>query len=297
MMAQTHGKGILGTVRRATLLPIRYGLSPERVVSRLQRMIATMDRWDSQPTIPVTASLLERHPEVVRRLSGADLAIHGYRHVSYTRLGAEEKRVDLESACRVFAGQGIPRIGFRAPYLQIDDETLELLRRQGFRYDSSRATLALPATNPLAGETQRLIAARYGGGVVTSSGRELGTPVEIPVSLPDDEVLIDGLGIRSPSGLWRAYEAMMGVALSSGSHLVLQVHPERFHFVESALDLLLDSAVDSGAWVASLSSVAAWFVEHGAPTRWPRSSSFALSVTGDLDAVSIRDFASRAWGV
>jgi len=256
-----------------------------------------VDRWECEPTIPVTASLLERYPTLARGVAGADVAIHGYRHVSYPSLSTEEKRADLDSASRVFRSQGIMRTGFRAPYLQIDDETLSLLRGADFTFDSSTSSLALPEGSRLADETKEFAISRYGRKQAAQISPVHETPVEIPVSLPDDEILIDGLGLRSPTGLWHAYETMMQTALSAGSHLVLQVHPERFHIYESALELLLERSSDSGAWVASLSSVADWLIKNGPRSRqWPRNSAFALSVTGDLDALSIRDFASRAWG-
>ena len=297
MITGLLGKGVFGTVRRASLLPIRYGVSPERILSRLQRLVTMVDRWECKPTIPVTASLLERYPTLAHRFAGADLAIHGYRHVSYLGLSTEEKRADLDSACRVFESRGIVRTGFRAPYLQIDDETLALLRRADFTFDSSTSSLALPEGSRLADEAKDLAISRYGRKQAPQISSVHETPVEIPVSLPDDEILIDGLGLRNPTGLWHAFEAMMQNALSTGSHLVLQVHPERFHIYESALELLLERSADCGAWVASLSSVADWLIKNGPRSgQWPRNSAFAFSVTGDLDAVSIRDFATRTWG-
>ena len=113
---------------------------------------------------------------------------------------------------------------------------------------------------------------------------------------PDDEILIDALGMHSTAGLWHAFEAMMEMASSTGSHLVLQVHPERFHICEAALELLIERASDAGGWLTPLSEAADWVVRSAEGIRrWPGGHSFALSITGDLDAVSIGDFASRIW--
>ena len=290
-------KGFGGTVYRASLLPVRYGISPDRIVSRLVRMIAMMARWDSRPTIPITASVLERHPEILRSLRDADLAVHGYRHISYEDLPFDEKRSDLDAACTVFSNLGLLLRGFRAPYLRADRETLDLVRSRGFLFDSSSTQFALPGGHPITRAVRLLIASRYGTDSVVPSVAMHPTLVEMPVSLPDDEILVDGLGLRNTTGLWHAFEAMMEMAFSTGSHLILQVHPERFHICEAALELLIEKAVDAGGWLTPLSEASDWIVRSpGGSRRWPDGHSFALSITGDLDAASIGDFASRIWG-
>jgi len=260
-------------------------------------MIAMMARRDSRPTIPITASVLERHPEILRSLHDADLAVHGYRHISYADLPFDEKRSDLDAACTVFSNLGLIVRGFRAPYLRADRETLDLVRSRGFLFDSSGTQFALPAGHPITRAVRLLIATRYGTDSVAPAVAMHPTLVEMPVSLPDDEILVDGLGLRNTTGLWHAFEAMMEVASSTGSHLILQVHPERFHICEAALELLIEKAIDTGGWLTPLSEASDWIVRSpGGSRRWPDGHSFALSITGDLDAASIGDFASRIWG-
>ena len=296
MMAETLRKGMSGTVHRASLLPVRYGIRPDRIVSRLSRMIAMMARWDTKPTIPITASILERHPGLLGRLRDADFAIHGYRHISYADLSLDEKRSDLDAACSVFSDLGVVVRGFRAPYLRADSDTIDLVRNRGFLFDSSSTQFALPTTHPATRAVRQLVAARYGGVPVVSALATSPAFVEMPVSLPDDEILVDALGLHSTGSLWHVFEAMLEMASSTGSHLVLQVHPERFHICEAALELLIEKAADTGGWLASLSEAANWAVDSPEGSRrWPDGCAFALSLTGDLDAVSIGDFVSRIW--
>lgn len=297
MIVETLRKGLGGTVYRASLLPVRYGIGPDKIVSRLVRMISLMARWDTRPTIPITASIIERHPELLRRLREADLAVHGYRHVSYADISLNEKRSDLDAACTVFSNLGLVAGGFRAPYLRADRETLDLVRSRGFLFDSSCTQFALPAGHSITRAVKQLVSSRYGGDPIAPSAVSLPTLIEMPVSLPDDEILVDGLGIHNTTGLWHAFEAMMEMACSTRSHLVVQVHPERFHICEAALELLIEKTVDASGWLVPLSEAADWAVRSPGGTRpWPDGHSFALSVTGDLDAVSIGDFASRIWG-
>src|SRR3972149_6899709 len=193
---------------------------------------------------------------------------------------------------------GLPARGFRAPYLSASDTTLRLLRERAFTFDSSAAKFVLPESDPLSKEAIRLAETRYGRvqrGVALP--RTEGDLVELPVALPDDEILADGLGIRSAATLQEILGRMLAATHGSGGLLVLQVHPERFPLFSEPIGEVLARAHDRGAWCASLSEVASWVLKNPAePTRWPKGHSMALAVTGDLDAVSLGDFARRVVG-
>ena len=291
------GKGVLDSVRRAALLPRRYGLRPERIRSRLREMSAALRRFDITPTVPVTAITLDRHPSIAADLAGLDVAIHGYRHIAYSGRPAASQARDLDAARASFSRHGIESRGFRAPYLLADATTSRLLRERGFAFDSSTPHFVLPLDHPMASDALRLATSRYGEIPKGPANPELQDGlVELPVALPDDEILVDGLGITNPATLGRVLDSMLGAACSTGSLLVLQAHPERFHLLREAIESLLGQATDRGAWKASLSEVAAWLSREGVrPLRWPEGHSWALSVSGDLDAVAIDDFLQRAW--
>ena len=72
MTGGKSGKGLGGTVRRAALLPQRYGLSPEKVRTRLREMAALTARWEVTPTVPATAIILDRHPGIAKELAAMD---------------------------------------------------------------------------------------------------------------------------------------------------------------------------------------------------------------------------------
>jgi len=298
MTGGKSGKGLGGTVRRAALLPQRYGLSPEKVRTRLREMAALTARWEITPTVPATAIILDRHPGIAKELAAMDPAIHGHRHVPYADLPAADQAKDLDAARATFARHGLPARGFRAPYLSASDTTLRLLRERAFTFDSSETRFVLPESDPLSKVAIRLAETRYGrvqrGGAFP---RMEGDLAELPVALPDDEILADGLGIRNASKLQEVLERMMTATNDAGGLLVLQIHPERFPLFSEPLGEVLARAQDLGAWCASLSEVAAWVLKNPAKaTRWPKSHPMALAVTGDLDAVSLGDFARRVVG-
>jgi hypothetical protein len=297
MAAERPGKGFRGSIRRATVLPERYSLGPSRIRSRLTEMADCLRRWDAVPTIPATASALDRHPEIVREIAGVDVAIHGYRHVAYANRPRAEQAADLDRAVESFTRHGLRSHGFRAPYLRADGTTIELLQERRFLFDSSACRFLLPEGHPLAAEAMRLAALRYPGvtrGPLLPEAR--GALAEVPVALPDDEILVDGLGITNPATLAGVFSAMFQTAKASGSLLVLQVHPERFHLCFEAVTGVLKEATELGAWKATLSEVATWTLKRGGAGGWPDGRPMALSVTGDLDAVSLGDFPRRLWG-
>jgi hypothetical protein len=290
-----HGKSIRGTIRRASVLPIRYGLTPDKILGRLGQMASVLDRWESVATIPVTAVILDRHPEAARQISQFDVGIHGYRHVPCDELSREEQATDLDRALATVARHGLTAQGFRAPYLRPGASTNDVLRRRGMLWNSSRPMFLLPDHHAAASMAKRLAGARYRG-IETAPARPVGSsPVELPVAMPDDEILVDGLGISNPASLTRVFDAMLDQAVASGSLLTLQIHPERFHLFAEAIRQTLQRCQDLGGWIASLTEVATWAVKGGS-TRWPRSHSTAVAVTGDLDAVVLGDFVRRVGG-
>lgn len=295
MQKQESSKGLREKVRRAALLPTRYGFGPERMGRRIERMVAYMSRWELQPTIPVTASVLDRYPSVISSLNGADLAIHGYQHRSYAGMTGEEQAVDLDAAISAFGRNGLVAEGFRAPYLATNPATFRALESRRFVYDSSVPEFYLASADLISHQAKQLADIRYGSmPAVPLSRKDTRALTELPVALPDDEILVDGLGVRTSPALARVLNSMVERARASGGHLILQIHPERFHIFADALHSVLDGATADGAWKPSLAEAAAWIIRgKGGPGHWPAGRPYALSVTGDLDALSLADFVSR----
>jgi hypothetical protein len=253
-------------------------------------MSALLARWELIPTVPATATALDRHPEVLREYASVDPAIHGFRHVPYAGMSRDEQARDLDAAVGVFAGLRLPSRGFRAPYLQADNDTLALLRERGFAYDSSFPWFALPKSHPAHDAALEFATARYGQVDVKPVVPRLQSGlVELPVALPDDEILVDAMDIEQPATLGRVLRTMFDTASRSGSLLVLQIHPERFHLFAEAVEGVLRQASDTNAWMAPLSTIAAEVSKAGG-NWWPHERGPGLAITGDLDAVSLSDF-------
>src|SRR6267143_417885 len=259
-------KGVLATIRRAVLISRRYGVSPSRMHSRLEEFSGFLEQWGVTATIPVTGIVLRRHPEFSRALGEFDVAVHGYRHVPYSSLSPAELARDLDAAMQVFRSNGFEPRGFRAPYLRSNRDVHRVLSKYGLVYDSSSPRFDLLPGHPTYSSALALAMLRYDGEVThLHRPQNPGPPLEIPVSLPDDEILIDGLGISRVSVLSSVYENMLERTRETGDLLVLQIHPERFRLCRDALGNLLEDAVDDGAWMATLSEVAKWKLSDGGP--------------------------------
>lgn len=74
-----------------------------------------------------------------------DLGLHGLYHEDLSgeqtgiKFSRKEEESILNQACNIFENSfGIPPIGYRAPYLKISDNTLDLLSEKKFQFDSSQ---------------------------------------------------------------------------------------------------------------------------------------------------------------
>jgi hypothetical protein len=84
--------------------------------------------------------------------------------------------------------------------------------------------------------------------------------VEIPVSLPDDEMLFDRLNF-SPSQVGTIWREILSQTYTHGELFTLQLHPERAGLCASFLPSLLEHAraLSPGIWFAKLSEIADWW--------------------------------------
>src|SRR5262249_36785281 len=120
-------------------------------------VLERLARHGAKATFFLLGDVAARHPALVRRIAGAghEIACHGMTHRPLWALDRESFRAELRAfraAIRDALGAGAaapgsgdsrraqPVIGFRAPTFSLDRSTawaLEVLREEGFRYDSS----------------------------------------------------------------------------------------------------------------------------------------------------------------
>ena len=318
-----RSKGPFALFRRGYAIASRVGVTAGAMDRALTGFAELAARYGARVTFPVTALTLDRHPGVLRALRGdgatVELAIHGHRHIDYSLLPVAALAGEIDRAAAIFRAQGIPFVGFRAPYLRWNADLLAALEHAGLAYDSSQPILwpvieaaALEPAQQAALQTlldfDRPQPAETTPALPFWAG-EAGKLLEIPVSFPDDEMLVERLRLTDAGQIAAYWIAAFEQCHARGEAFVLQLHPERFPLCAAALERLLDHVERLGpaVWRASLSDVAAWWrSQHGSATadpaasrargRWPGGATSAFVLSGDIDALTLFDYAARFWG-
>ncbi len=104
------------------------------------------DKYKVRPILFITADCAEKYPLIFKKFyrKGWDISLHGLSHKRFDDMSYEEKEHEIKKSIDIFKKNlGIRPKGFRAPQHSIDEETLDLLEKYGFVYDSSYTPLNL----------------------------------------------------------------------------------------------------------------------------------------------------------
>ena len=109
-----------------------------------ERILEQLARHGVRSTFFVLGEVIRDHPDLVRRMiaEGHEIGCHGMHHEPLwhtTRDGFREELRQFRAIAREHLGD-VPITGFRAPTFSLDRRTawaLEVLREEGFEYDSS----------------------------------------------------------------------------------------------------------------------------------------------------------------
>jgi peptidoglycan/xylan/chitin deacetylase (PgdA/CDA1 family) len=278
-----RSRGAVATAARTATVLSRFGPTASLMARRLERYDEITAEFGIRPTWPTTACVLARHPDALAPFSGrgVELAVHGLVHGDHALLDRTRQRDTIARALELFDREGLRPTGFRGPYLRYNDATLEALRELGFRYHSSQAVI-FPLRD---GEPRPERAAAFAMALKLYSARDARrvavTPrlldgiVDIPVALPDDEILLDRLRFDIDE---RTAELLHVLELTyeRGELFTMQVHPERIPELAGPIGAVLADARARrpAVYIARLDEIADW---------WLRRARFQLAVarTGD----------------
>ena len=269
----SQSRGFKNLVRRIRTVLCRFGLTSKRFESRLNKYRIATRNFGCTPSFCVTAVTLRRHPKLIKQLSeqGIELGIHGYIHIDYKSMSAKEQTKHFQQAIDTFRTYQVPFIGFRAPFLRISHDTPEVLRNLNFLYDSSDVihwnVIEQDGYSPQAwSEYSRVVdfyQARSNQDYLTLPRLTDGL-VEIPVSTPDDEAMVDRLGMKDGRKMAQVWLAILQQTYERGELFTLQLHPERISLCGNALADVLQEArrLKPSIWIATLSEIAEWWRER-----------------------------------
>jgi len=240
--------------------------------SNLKLYLDILQRHGITPTFPVTATTLNKHPDLIKKFSdvGVEFAVHAYNHLDYTTMPPEPFSQHIEKAIKTFEKHNISFSGFRFPYLRWDQKCLHLMDNPVFKWDSSQTILWDVLENILLSKKNwsdyQTVLRQYdykNANSYFSLPRFHNSILEIPVSLPDDDLLFDRLCIRDENMLGQIWNKILVQTYSRGELFTLQLHPERISFFKDTLRSLIRTANNSNPkiWVTSLGKIAEWWNE------------------------------------
>lgn len=256
----------------------RYAVCAKPMAAVLLDFAQFAQKMGFRPSFPVTAAVVARHPSLFRKLQNlnAELGVHGYRHIDYAYHDTERSLFHHRKSVQIFRDTGIGFTGFRFPFLKRNHEQIRLLSQSGFVWDSSEViswAFERPKSVTL-NDWQNYLAILQSYHPLTSDCG-LALPrhdfgfIEIPVSVPDDDILIERLHLTQ-SEIKTIWGQILHQTHTRGECFVIQLHPERFPFFKSTLKHLILSARKTGTvWIASLGEIADW---------WRRKSEFRCHV-------------------
>lgn len=241
----------------------RLGATPDRFQAALEALLEVLRRHGAAATFPTTALPLARHPQPLQALAaqGMEVAVHSFQHLDLAGLPPAVQRDQVVRARQVFDRAGIKADGFRAPYLRWNEDLLRVLASTGFHYDSSSCVWwpVVPVDQRLQPVIDYYRPDDAAVVPVLPALRPEGL-VALPVSLPDDEMLVDRLGLTTPdlAAIWRN---ILDLNYAADELFVLLLHPERGLLCAEALDQVLADARQRqpAVWIATLAAVAEWW--------------------------------------
>jgi peptidoglycan/xylan/chitin deacetylase (PgdA/CDA1 family) len=266
-------KGLIGFIWRMGMLIKRFDIVGNRMKNAVLEIEQIGKKYKYRPTIIVPALVLKRHHNFLGYSSDASIefAIHGYTHKDFKPLSLHEQVSEIQKAKDVFNELEIPFYGFRAPYLSWNDSTNEAVERSQLLWESNESLMwngfknfgvskSRHFTENAIQELYKPLDAKRN----TVTPRMEGKTVRIPVSLPDDEILVDRLGIKDLERISQLWIEIMEDVYERGGIFVLQLHPERFHICRGAMEALLQKATaysEPSVWVTSMREIAEWWKE------------------------------------
>jgi Polysaccharide deacetylase len=266
-------RSVLYICFRLIALVKRYGLTASRAKKRTLHCVEALARHGCRPTFPTPGQVVHRNGAFCRELQrrGAELAIHGYHHLDFRALSDDEARSQFARAASAYARNGIQPDGFRCPYLSFVERinralplTLEYSSNKAIEWDvappvdSQRNGHGATAVFEGLSRFYRALPSRTHVSVPSWAGHV----VEIPVSVPDDLQLLDGLKLDQRAML-EVWTDLLHQTHRRGELFDVLFHPESFDRSGPVLEAVLQKArtLRPSVWITQLRDINRWWRE------------------------------------
>ncbi|MCB0168162.1 MAG: polysaccharide deacetylase family protein [Anaerolineae bacterium] len=263
-------KGPFALLKRAKAITGRYGLTPTKIDEALNLFAQSLKQFNCGASFPITTVVLNRNSHVIAKYlnQNIEFLVHGLTHIDYAHLPPDQQFIHLRRARQIFSHIGIKPTGFRSPYLRRGEDLYKAIEAAGFSYVSNQPVMwdvldsddftpttknnfarALEFYEPWLAE-KRPVLPEFRGNLV-----------EIPVSLPDDEILIDRLESEGNGLVAKSWQRILSQTYDRGELFTLQLHPERTAGCREGLNAVLAAArsLTPVVWITRMDELAAWW--------------------------------------
>jgi hypothetical protein len=271
-------RGFTFVIQRASLLLDRYGITPSKAMTRIEDSLMTLSSFGCSPTFFTPGIVVKRYPLFIRSLQekGAEIGVHSYQHIDFSSLTLPQAHAQLSKAIETFHQNGIEVHGFRCPYLSCPEALLQTLPEGLFGYSSNRAIwLDSSSLDQNSGQTviyntlKKFYNPESFEDTVNMPWSNSST-IEIPVSVPDDLQLHDGLNLDG-HGISQSWIEMLQQTHHRGELFNLIFHPELGSICKQSFEDLLGQAIKlkPAVWITGLHDICDW---------WSEKSTFGVKI-------------------
>ena len=262
-------RGIRFIYQRALRLKQRYGANAAKAMQRINLCVDSLEEYNCNPTFFVPAVVVKRNLGFIKGLQarGCEIGVHGYQHVDLRSYSPAESSAQLMRAVDVFKTVNLEVHGFRCPYLSSSDELLHALPKQVFKYSSNKA-IAWSHHTQVNGSAPIMFATIEKFYRPLSSESSVSLPwmqdglVEVPVSVPDDLQMYDGLNF-SPDQVSAAWSILLKQTQQRGELFNLIFHPELAALCDGPfVEVLKEARLEPNrVWVTRLRDISDWWLQ------------------------------------
>jgi uncharacterized protein YejL (UPF0352 family) len=269
-------KGVINTIKRMGMVTSRYSFNA--FSKSIHTMVDVLEKYDAKVTFPITAITLERNIDLIKELDSKSIewAMHGFVHLDYAKLDKDLIEEHIKKGKKIFNKANINVVGFRAPYLSSNNNLLSILSKNGFIYDSSKCYFVKVISSEI---NNVKIILDYYKPLEKWGIKKYNDILEIPICLPDDEILSDRLKYKDEK-IGKIWIEMCQRLTKKKIIPILGLHPERGRICKTALDIVLNWARKNDVKSVCLKDIA----------NNKNKKDMLIAITGDVDVIKISDF-------
>lgn len=221
------------------------------------RILNLLDKFGFKATFFIPGHTADTYPEICKEIiaRGHEVGHHGYVHEDPTDLTYEEEEAIMIKGLEALKRIGVEPVGYRSPGFDFSPNTIAILEKYGFKYDSSLMG------NDFYPYCPAHCIVHY------DRGNEFSEPakfVEIPCSwymddFPHSEFIMTRTGMKPQSQIAEIWTTTFdyGVKHIKNGLLAVCMHPQvigRPHNI-TMLEAFMEHVVENGAWVAPFKEI------------------------------------------